>query len=381
MSGHTIAVDTRWVESRSAGAGTKSYIEGLLGALLRLDTTNRYHLWGASVPQTSRNAHHDAFGGQYRRAWQLAWKTFGWPPLDWVGPNADLWHFTNYVAPPTKTRFVVTIHDLAYLDYPQYVEPKNLAYLQRFVPETLERAEQVIAVSEATKESLKEKLKVPESRLTVTPEACDPVYYESVPEDQIRLIKDKYGVDGDYFLAVGTLEPRKNLKNLLLAFAGIRRHTKEQLVIVGGQGWLFDETKELLQKLGLGDRVIFTGYAPKQELPALYQGAKLFVFPSVYEGFGIPVLEAMASGTPVICSNTSSLPEVGGMAALYFDPQDTEALKLALRRGLEDAVLRERLAEAGREQARQFSWEETARLTLETYRRVLGTDTMAGQPA
>ncbi len=367
----TFAIDTRWLESSVAAAGTSTYINSLARALVRLDQENRYRTWGAPVGITAPNLSHKQFGGYYRRAWQLWWKTVGWPTSDLVGPRADLWHFTNYVAPPTGRPFVLSVLDLSFVRHPEFTEPANLEYLRRFVPDSLERANQIVAISQATKDAIVDEFGTPSGKIRVTPLAADPSFGQPVSEEQLARVQDKYGIEGDYFLAVGTLEPRKNLRNLLLAFAGIRKHTSEQLVVVGGQGWLFDETKELLRKLGLGDRVIFTGYAPAGELPALYAGAKLFVFPTFYEGFGIPVLEAMLAGTPVICSNTSSLPEVAGAAALYFDPNDTKALELALRRTLQDEPLRTRLAEAGREQAAQFSWERTAELTLAAYRKAL----------
>jgi glycosyltransferase involved in cell wall biosynthesis len=290
-----------------------------------------------------------------------------------VGPRPDLWHFTNYVAPPTGKPFVQTVFDLTFVEYPEFVEPKNQQFLEKWVPDTLERSTRVITISESTKEGLIEHFKVPSHKIDVTPLAADDIYEREVPDDEIAQVKEKYGIEDEYFLAVGTLEPRKNLKNLLLAVAAMRKGTTDQLVVVGGQGWLFDETQELIGKLGLSGRVIFTDYAPKRELPALYQGAKAFVFPSLYEGFGIPVLEAMSSGTPVVCSNTSSMPEVGGMAALYFDPNDPKALKHALSRVLEDENLRKRLAFAGREQAAKFSWSKTAQHTLGVYERALQT--------
>lgn len=364
---HTVAIDTRWVEGRVAAAGTKTYIESLVKGILRHDQANRYHLWGAPLTVTAPNAHNYTFTGNYRRAWQLIWKTIGWPGVDLIGPPADLWHFTNYVAPPTRKPFVLSVLDLTFVHHPEFVEPKNLEYLRRFVPDSLERAEKVITISEATKEALLAEFKLPLDKVVVTPLAADPAFIEPVPPEELARIKEKYGIDRDYFLAVGTLEPRKNLKSLLLAFAAIRKQTTEQLVVVGGQGWLFEETQALLDKLGLGSRVIFTDYAPGRELPALYQAAKLFVFPSHYEGFGIPVLEAMAAGTPVISSNAASLPEVGGAAALYFDPEDVEALKFALQRTLGDPELRKRLVEAGREQAATFSWDITAAETLKVY--------------
>lgn len=370
---HTFAIDTRWLEGKAAAAGTNTYIQSLVRGLLELDTQNRYHLWGAPTEANAPNAHHDDFSGHYRRAWQLVWKTVGWPPVELPGPSPDLWHFTNYVAPPSNKPFVLTVFDLTFVEYPEFVEPKNLAFLQKWVPDSLERATRIITISESTRDGLVEHFKVPSHKIDVTHLAADEVYAKDVPEDEIGRVKDKYGIEGDYFLAVGTLEPRKNLKNLLLAVASMRRELTQPLVVVGGQGWLFDETQDLIGKLGLSGRVIFTNYVPAGELPALYQGATAFVFPSLYEGFGIPVLEAMSAGTPVISSNTSSLPEVGGTAAIYFDPNDPKGLKHALQRVLSDDKLRERLVVAGREQAAKYSWAKTAQHTLGVYERALQT--------
>lgn len=374
MSSRTFTIDTRWVESAVAAAGTKTYIEQLVKALLALDQENRYHLWGSPLEVTAPNAHNFNFHGYWRRAWQLAWKTVGWPPVDLVAPkaSADLWHFTNYVAPPTRKPFVLSILDLTFVTHPEFVEPKNLEYLKQFVPDSLARASHIVAISEATREAVLREFKVPAGKITATPLAADPRFGKELPPEELSRIKEKYGIEGDYVLAVGTLEPRKNLKNLLLAFAAMRKNTSEQLVVAGGHGWLFDETEQLLRKLGLGSRTILTGYVPDRELPGLYQGAKAFVFPSHYEGFGLPILEAMLAGTPVVTANTSSMPEVGGTAALYFDPSDTKGLRLALERVLTDEPLRERLIEAGREQAGKFSWQETARKTLGAYYKALG---------
>ncbi len=372
MPARTFTIDTRWVESAVAVAGTRTYIEQLVKALLAYDHENRYHLWGGPIETTAPNAHNFRFQGNWRRGWQLLWKTLGWPPVDLIGPSADVWHFTNYVAPPVRKPFVLSILDLSFVTHPEYTEPKNLEYLRKFVPDSLARAAQVVAISDATREAVLKEFKLPAAKVTTTPLAANPVYGKAVPDEEISRIRAKYGIDRDYVLAVGTLEPRKNLKNLLLAFAAMRRNTTEQLVVAGGHGWLFDETEALLKKLGLGNRVILTGYVPDRELPALYQGAKVFVFPSHYEGFGLPILEAMMGGTPVISSNTSSMPEVGGTAALYFDPSDTKGLRLAIERVLGDEALRERLGEAGKEQAARFSWEETARKTLGAYHKALG---------
>lgn len=369
---YTFTIDTRWLESQTATGGTGVYIRELVAALLRIDQENRYHLWGSPINPIAPNAHNFGFTGNWRRAWQLIWKTIGWPSADLPGPPGDLWHFTNNVAPPTRKPFVVTIHDLAFVKHPQYIEPKNLKYLERFVPDTLRRAAQVIAVSEHGKEAIVSAFKYPAKNVTVVPHAAHPRFSEAQDPTAVDRITTKYGADRDYLLAVGTLEPRKNLKTLLLAFAALRKKIPEQLLVVGGQGWLFEETKQLLRKLGLQDRVILTGYVPDAEIPALYAGAKAFVFPTHYEGFGIPVLEAFAAGTPVVTSNTSSLPEVAGSAALYFDPDDEKGMRLAIERVVSDHKLRERLAEAGRERVKDYSWERTAEKTLGAYYKALG---------
>ncbi|HEY8108882.1 MAG TPA: glycosyltransferase family 1 protein [Patescibacteria group bacterium] len=370
---HTFNIDTRWLEYRGGQAGGAGvYIKQLVPALLKLDTQNAYHLWGSPVHPTAPNAHHYPFQGNWRRGWQLLWKTVGWPTVDLPAPRCDLWHFTNYVAPPTRKPFVVTIHDLTFVKHPGYVEPKNLEYLKRFVPDTLERAAQVIAVSESTRDGIIDAFGVSRNRITVVPHAAHPRFAEQQDPATRGRIAKKYGIDRDYLLTVGTLEPRKNLETLLLAFSAMRKHVREQLVVVGGQGWLFEETERLIRKLGLTDRVILTGYVPDAELPALFSGAKAFVFPSHYEGFGIPLLEAMTAGTPVVTSNTSSMPEVAGTAALYFDPDDDKGMRLAIERVLDDAKLRERLVEAGHEQAARFTWQRAAHKTLGAYYKALG---------
>lgn len=371
MPKRTIGIDTRWLESKVAAAGTNTYITSLMQAMLQLDAADSFVSWGTTAGFSAGNLQHKEFTGYYRRAWQLAWKTLGWPPADPVLPKADLWHFTNYVAPPTGRPFVLTVYDLSFVDHPEFTEPTNLRYLERHVPDSLARADQVITISQHARDGLIEHFDLAPQKVKVTHLAADERFTKEVPEEEVGRIKDKYGIEGEYLLAVGTLEPRKNLKNLLMAMAGLRRSTTEQLVVVGGQGWLFDETQQLLTKLGLGSRVVLTGYVPSGELPGLYQGAKAFVFPSFYEGFGLPLLEAMHAGTPVVCSNTSSLPEVAGGAALYFDPADVKGMKLALERVLNDENLRNRLSEAGRDQAAQFSWDKTAKETLDIYHNVL----------
>jgi glycosyltransferase involved in cell wall biosynthesis len=185
-------------------------------------------------------------------------------------------------------------------------------------------------------------------------------------EGVIEAVKARYGIAGDYALFVGTLQPRKNLIRLIEAFSNFRFPISDfRLVIAGKKGWLYQEIFRWVEELGLEKKVVFTGYVPEGDLPVLLSGARLFVFPSLYEGFGLPVLEAMACGTPVVCSNASSLPEVAGDAAVLVDPQDVEGLAAAMERVLGDEELRAELIVRGFEQARKFSWERCARETLD----------------
>jgi glycosyltransferase involved in cell wall biosynthesis len=184
-------------------------------------------------------------------------------------------------------------------------------------------------------------------------------------ESLIERVKARYGIRGDYILYVGTLQPRKNLRRLLKAYAMVQKRDETPcLVIAGRKGWLYDQIFQQVERLGLETEVIFPGYVPQDDLPTLLSGACFFVFPSLYEGFGLPVLEAMACGTPVLCSNVSSLPEVAGNVALLVDPLDVESMAEAMNRLLQDEGLRAQLVERGFQQVRQFSWDRCARETL-----------------
>lgn len=367
---HTFAVDTRWLKTPATGVGT--YIRSTIEALARLDTVNRYKLWGAAVSTGNPHFSYHRFGGRWQWWWEKWWNHFNHPSLDMVGPRADLWHFTNYGALPTSKPYVVSVCDLAWLYYPEQVLPTHLDYLKAYVPKSLQRAAHVLTISEATKKDIVKEFGVPASRISVTHLAAGPQFAKPASGQKVAYLKQKYGIEGDYLLAVGTLEPRKNLRTLLEALvtpAG--RKLNLPLVVVGGQGWRAEEARELIAKLGLSNRVILTGYVPDEELPALYCGAKLFVFPSVYEGFGIPVVEAMTAGAAVITTKVSAIPEVAGKAARYVDPANAGELAEVITELLGDSKQRLALIKAGRKQAAKFSWEQTAKGTLDVYQKVL----------
>jgi glycosyltransferase involved in cell wall biosynthesis len=289
-------------------------------------------------------------------------------------PGIDLFHATDHLLPRfTSVRGVFTLHDLAFQRYPETHTFWNRSFLQRMMPTFLRSADAVIAISQATKKDILAHYEVPAEKITVIPDGVSPLFVPPSTTD-IASVRRAYLLPDDYILYVGTIEPRKSLTTLLDAYALLRQQgaidDRTKLAVVGKKGWLADDFFQKLQDLGLAGQVIMPGWVPDVQLPSLYGGARVFVYPSLYEGFGLPVLEAMACGAPVVCSNTSSFPEVAGDAAMMIDPQNPAALAAAIRRILTDKNLAARLSALGQEQARPFTWAETARQTLELYRQV-----------
>ncbi len=309
--------------------------------------------------------------GAYRWRLTTALGHFLEPSMDRFFRGVDLFHATEHLLPRfSAIRTVFTLHDLIFLFHPETHKPMNRWFLTLMMPRFLRAADAVIAVSECTKRDAVRAYGIPEEKITVIYEGVSPRFRPADPA-AIAAVRQKYGLPEHFILYVGTIEPRKNLTALLEAFANLQSAIGNlHLVFVGKKGWLYEGFFRRLRELGLEERVHFTGYVPDEDLPVLYSAADLFVFPSLYEGFGLPVLEAMACGVPVVCSNTSSLPEVAGDAALLVDPTDVRALAAAMERALTDQALRATLRARGLERARRFTWEEAARRTLEVYRQV-----------
>jgi glycosyltransferase involved in cell wall biosynthesis len=229
------------------------------------------------------------------------------------------------------------------------------------------RADRIIAISHATQRDLIAAYDVPPEKVTVIHEAADPRFQPQPPE-AVEAVRTRYGLPERYLLSVGTIEPRKNLTRLLEAFEALHAEgLTDALVVVGGRGWLYDDFFARLERSPAREAVLFPGYVPDADLPPIYAGAQALAFPSLYEGFGLPVLEAMACGAPVACSNTSSLPEVAGDAALLFDPHDVTAITQALHRLLSDDTLHADLQQRGRGRAATFSWDRVAAETEAVY--------------
>jgi glycosyltransferase involved in cell wall biosynthesis len=264
---------------------------------------------------------------------------------------------------------VVTVHDLAFLAHPEAFHPSKRRYLSLMTRLSVHRARRVIAVSAHTKGDLVRYFHVAPDKVTIIPNAMDHRFRPAADPDTLAQFKRAQHLPEQFILFVGTLEPRKNLRRLIDAFARITRADGEvALVIVGASGWMTSDLAPLVQASGLADRIVFAGYVADDELPRWYQAATIFCYPSLYEGFGLPVLEAMACGTPVVTSMTSSLPELASGAAALVDPTDVAALAAALSALLADAPRRAEMRRAGIERARGYSWERTAAATYAVMR-------------
>ena len=293
--------------------------------------------------------------------------------------RVDVFHGMDHVGIPfvgRSAKTVVTVHDVIVLILPETFTPRHRLVVRTALARVRRKADRVIVPSQAVKRDVVTRLGVPGDRVVVTPEGCEPCFRPIRSAGALHAAAAKYGLPPRYVLAVGTLEPRKNLTTLLRAFARLRRDGEVdpelRLVLAGARGWLEEPIFRAVRSLGLDEAVHFPGFIDDDDLPAVYGGAALFVFPSLYEGFGLPLLEAMACGVPVVASNVSSLPEVAGDAALLVDPRETDDLADAVARALRDGALRDRLRAAGLARARQFSWEATARRTLDAYTSVVG---------
>ncbi|WNQ10831.1 glycosyltransferase family 1 protein [Paenibacillus aurantius] len=288
--------------------------------------------------------------------------------------SLDLLH-VQYTGPFFASCPVVsTIHDISFEHYPEYFTKKEAVLLKYGVRKTAKEAAKIITVSEYSKQDIIDTYGVPEDKVAVTYNSIDTSFQVEKDAAKVEAVRSKYGIEGEYVLAVGNLQPRKNIPRLLQAYRSIRDgnpNVTDKLVIVGRKAWLFDSIFDALKGFKYIQDVIITDYVPKEDLPLLYNGAKLFVYPSIFEGFGLPVLEAMACGAPVVTSNTSCLPEIAGGAALLTDPFRTEDIAGGILKLLTDSRLRQEYSRKGLARAGEFSWEKTARQTMDIYASVV----------
>jgi len=289
------------------------------------------------------------------RVYNQLWKRWHWPPLNWFTGKFDIYHFPNFCRPPLSAKnakSIITVHDVAFKRYPEYIEPKNLIFLENELQSSLKKCDRIIAVSRFTKNELIELFSVDPGKIVVI--------YEGLG-DNFRKVEDKtMDLPPQYVLCLGTLEPRKNIEGLIRAFA-LCRLSGFKLVLAGGRGWLGGGIPKLIARLGLEKEIIFTGYIPEGRLAELYSRAGVFVFPSFYEGFGLPPLEAMACGTPVVSTRL----EVLGEAARVVSPGNPEDIAAGIKEVLRNPG---EYISKGLVQAGKYTWSKTAEATLGLYR-------------
>lgn len=349
--------------------GTENYSFRLLNELIRLDDDDEFVLYfreppdPSSFPKSSDVTHQVI---TFPRLWthvRLSWEMLTSSP--------DILFVPAHVLPVVHPmRTVVTIHDLGYLYHKDAHRTVDWCYLHLSTMYNARAATRIIADSEATKRDLIEKYSISPEKIVTVYLAHDEHFKPVENEGEVNAVLDRYRIDEEYFLALGTLQPRKNLMGAIAAFATAKRvHSiKHKLVIAGKPGWLAEAIYKKARSLGIENDVVFTGYVADKDLPALLTAATALVFTSLYEGFGLPALEAMACGTPVIASDVSSLPEVVGDAGVLVDPQDTVAISTAMARLAADQRLRAELSVKGLQRSKLFSWKKCAEETLEVIR-------------
>jgi glycosyltransferase involved in cell wall biosynthesis len=380
-----IGIDCSLVPGARTGIG--EYCHQLTHALSRVDRENTYRLYPAfffvfhpayryvDLPETSnmKVAFRDA-----PRLWVrlLRHPYSPWFLHEWLLGRVDVVHSTSFSAPRfynRRKRLVMTIYDLSFLVYPEFHLPENVKHALLGTREAIARADALITISHHSRRDLLERLGVAEDRVTVTHLAASPHYIRVDDPQQIARVRERYHLPAHFILFVGSLEPRKNVRRLIQAYAKLPTSLQHEvhLVIAGGKGWLNTDVYLTVHQLGLEGRVQFVGYVEENDLPSVYSLATVFAYPSLYEGFGLPVLEAMQCGVPVLTSNVSALPEVAGEAALLVSPTEVEEIAEGLACLLEDADLRVEFQARGYRRAREFSWERCARETLAVYRSVV----------
>jgi len=355
------------------GTGVSVYTKNLVESLLKIDDKDDFLLFGGGLRQldtlrdyfSSLSSFKNVLGKTFfipPKLADLLWNRLHILPVDSLLGKVDVFHASDWTQPPSNSAKVTTIHDFGFLRYPDTAHPKISAVMKGRFKWIKKEVDLVIAISQATKNDIVDILGISPEKVKVVYEALPQGVKKIEDKKFINEVKKRYRIKNNFLLSVATLEPRKNLKRVILAFKEIKKIIPEmQLVLVGKVGW-----DEEVRKM-MGNRpkdIIFTGFIDEKDLLAFYSSATCFVFPSLYEGFGLPILEAMACGCPVVTSNISSMPEVGGQAAVLVEPLEVESIS----HGIIKAIKRkEDLIKKGFQQVDNFSWEKTAKETLKAY--------------
>ncbi|MBU2577793.1 glycosyltransferase family 4 protein [Patescibacteria group bacterium] len=370
------------------GTGVATYTRCLVEAMVKLNQEDTFVLFGSSLRNKKPLAEFTKRLGAKNvkkklsflppKILEFLWNGIHVFPIETLTGSLDVFHSSDWLEPPTRrARRVTTVHDLAIYKYPETFskrgghdivknQKRKLYFVKRY-------SDAIIAVSETTKRDLVDILKIPERKIKVVYEAAESVYYPR-SEMLVNETKKKFAIEGDYLLCVGTREPRKNLERVIMAFTEIAAADKEiSLVIAGKYGWGDDNLKLKTQDSKLKTHVKILGYVGKEELARLYTGAKAFLYPSLYEGFGLPIVEAMSCGVPVITSDIGSMKEIAGSSGLLVNPQSIESIAGAISKIIRNEKLREELKIKSLKRAGDFSWEKAALQTLEVYRQLFSS--------
>ena len=369
-SGPLIALDCR--QMVTGVSGDRTYLAGLLAHYNRLEPQWRFLLCtqngGAIFPDEPPPDAYRERSFAVRPGW--LWTPWAWPRV-LKSTRAQVAHAQYLVPPIAPCPTVVTIHDVSFLAHPEWFPARQLRVMKRLIPLSARRSTCIVTASHHAAGEIVRFCGVAPEKIRVIPHGCDS-RFRPLDKDLYRERAARYGLPERYILAVGLIQPRKNLPTLLEAFAQLTGDDADlALAIVGREGWALEQVKAQVGALHLQDRTVFTGAVPDEDLPAIYNAALLLAYPSFYEGFGLPPLEAMACGTPVVAANTTSLPEVVGEAGILVPPHDANALAEAMGHIAGSVELAQRLSQAGLEQAARFSWEASARAHLDVYRELM----------
>jgi glycosyltransferase involved in cell wall biosynthesis len=372
-----IGIDYTAALKQSGGIGR--YARGLITTLAKLDSRHNYTLLatpdaasdGLEFFQKYPNFNHKTYPLPER------WMTIGWHrfylpiPVEWFAGEMNLFHSPNFILPPVRrAKTLLTVHDLSFIRHPQGAVESLRKWLNQVVPRSLAHADHILADSHSTKEDLIEIYDISPNDITVVGAGVEERFQPIIDPVQLETVRNKYDLPDKFILGLGTLEPRKNFTGLIEAFSQSSVNKSHHLVIAGGKGWLYDDIFAAAENSPVATRIHFTGFVADNDLPALYSSADVFAYPSHYEGFGIPVIEAMACGTPVICADNSCLPEVAGKSALQITASDTVALSVGLNDLIIDSSLREKTITEGFVQAKKFNWPSAALRLLGVYNRM-----------
>lgn len=370
-----------YTSAATQGAGIGRYTRELVRALLAVPSPHRYSFFYASPNRIDEAAISHRPSTVRRLPFHDKWLMRLWHrlrlplPVEAFVGQVDLFHSPDFTLPPTLPGVptLLTVHDLSFVRDPDSAWPSLRAFLNQAVPRSVKRASHVLADSVATKNDLIELFGAPADKITVLYSGVEARFAPVRDRAAIDRVCAKYHLPRPFILSVGTLQPRKNYGRLIAACAALAADAPHHLVIAGGKGWLYESIFEQVKALGLENRVHFPGFVDDADLPALYSAADLFAYVSLYEGFGLPLLEAMACGTPVIASNVSSLPEVVGEVGLQVNPRDVADMTRALRAMIDQSDLRQTAIAAGIDRARLFTWERAAQQLLMVYDQLAAT--------